>query len=60
VYDDTSVVVTDIRMSFGSMVLFMVTWSIATIPAMIILAVIWVLVFVGISALLGYPIGDLP
>ena len=31
------VVVTDISMSFGSMVIFMVKWAIATIPAMIIL-----------------------
>jgi hypothetical protein len=31
------VVVTDIQMSFGSMVVFMVKWAVATIPAAIIL-----------------------
>jgi len=34
------VVVTDIRMSFGSMVEFMVKWVIASIPAVIILLII--------------------
>jgi len=36
----TRVVVTDIRMSFGSMVLFMVKWAIAAIPAFTILLVL--------------------
>ncbi len=31
------VIVTDINMSFGSMVVFMVKWSLAAVPAMIIL-----------------------
>ena len=35
------VVVTDIRMSFGSMVVFMVKWAIAAIPAFLILTIIW-------------------
>lgn len=43
------VIVTDIRMSFGSMVLFMVKWAIASIPAAIILFVLgtlmWSLLF---------------
>jgi hypothetical protein len=34
------VVVKDIRMSFGSMVVFMIKWAIAAIPAMIILGLI--------------------
>jgi hypothetical protein len=34
------VVVTDIKMSFSSMVVFMVKWAIATIPAIIILTVV--------------------
>jgi len=34
------VVVTDVRMPFGSMVVFMVKWAIASIPAFIILAII--------------------
>ena len=34
------VVVTDIRMSFGSMVVFMIKWAIAAIPAAIILFIL--------------------
>jgi hypothetical protein len=34
------VVVTDIRMPFGSMLMFMVKWAIASIPAMVILVVL--------------------
>jgi hypothetical protein len=34
------VVVTDIKMSFPSMVVFMVKWAIATIPAIIILTAV--------------------
>lgn len=33
----------DFDMPFGSMIVFMVKWAIAAIPAMIILAVIWTL-----------------
>jgi hypothetical protein len=33
--------IVDIKMPFGSMVVFMVKWSIAAIPALIILAVIF-------------------
>ena len=43
-----SVVVADIKMPFGSMVVFMVKWAIATIPAIIILTVIGSITF-GIS-----------
>ena len=35
------VIVTDIQMSFGSMVVFMVKWALAAIPAFIILASIF-------------------
>jgi CHASE2 domain-containing sensor protein len=38
------VVVRDIQMSFGSMVVFMVKWAIAAIPALIILIVLGALV----------------
>jgi hypothetical protein len=38
--DKTDVVVTDIQMPFGSMVVFMVKWTIASIPAMIIVFVV--------------------
>ena len=34
------VVVTDIQMPFGSMVVFMIKWAIAAIPAVIILFVL--------------------
>ena len=36
----TEVVVTDVKMSFSSMVVFMVKWAIATIPAIIILTAV--------------------
>ena len=36
----SSVVVTDIRMPFGSMVVFMVKWAFASIPALIIISVV--------------------
>ncbi|MCU0588545.1 MAG: hypothetical protein MUF52_10350 [Syntrophobacteraceae bacterium] len=43
------VVVTDIRMPFWSMVTFMVKWVVASIPALLILGMLWVL----LMALLG-------
>lgn len=43
------VVIMDINMSFGSMVRFMVKWVLASIPAIIIL----VLLFTGIPAFFG-------
>lgn len=39
------VVVTDIDMPFGSMVVFMVKWALASIPAIIILTIIGMVVF---------------
>lgn len=54
------VVVTDVRMSFGAMVNFMVKWAIASIPAVLILSILFgVLSLVfggflgGLAALLG-------
>ena len=41
----SNVIIEDINMSFGSMVLFMVKWAIASIPAFIIL------LFIGIGFL---------
>jgi len=38
--EEQHVVVTDIRMPFMSMVIFMVKWVIASIPAIFILAII--------------------
>lgn len=40
VFTKNEVVITDIKMPFGSMVVFMVKWAIAAIPALIILAVL--------------------
>ena len=50
-HNSNEVVVTDISMSFGSMVYFMVKWVIAAIPAGIILFVIFYLlaVLLGLS-----------
>ena len=38
--DINEIVVTDIKMPFSSMVVFMVKWAIATIPAIIILTAV--------------------
>jgi len=51
------VVVTDIRMPFGSMVVFMVKWAIAAIPALVILTGIWwitVALFGGMGMMDGW------
>lgn len=45
------VVVTDIEMRFGSMVVFMVKWALAAIPAMIILTALAVIMFVMMGAM---------
>jgi hypothetical protein len=47
------VVVTDIRMSFSSMVVFMVKWAIATIPAIIILTAVGSITWGLLMALFG-------
>ena len=43
--DFSKVVVTDIKIPFGSMVVLMVKWAVATIPAFIILALIGTFIF---------------
>jgi hypothetical protein len=48
------VVVTDIKMSFGSMVIFMIKWAIATIPAAIILFLIGAFITVVFTSLFGF------
>jgi hypothetical protein len=50
-YDE--VVVTDIKIPFGSMVVLMVKWAVATIPALIILSVMGSIIFGVITALMG-------
>jgi hypothetical protein len=47
------VVVTDIRMPFWSMVAFMVKWVIASIPAFLILGMIWFLLM-ALFGMLGH------
>ena len=49
--DKQEVRVTDIRMPFGSMVVFMVKWAVASIPALIILFVLGAFLWAG---LLGF------
>ena len=50
---DTEVVVTNIKMPFGSMVVFMVKFAVATIPAMIILSAVGTITFALINFFLG-------
>ena len=47
------VVVTDIKIPFGSMVVLMVKWAVATIPALIILSVIGSIIFGVLTALMS-------
>jgi hypothetical protein len=47
------VVVVDIKMPFMSMVTFMVKWAIASIPAIIILVVIWAIAAGVLGGLFG-------
>ena len=53
--DNNEVIITDIKMKFSSMVMFMVKWVIASIPAFIILFLIWMIAMgafgVGIATL---------
>ena len=50
---ENGVIVTDIQMSFGSMVEFMVKWAIASIPALIILSIVGFFVAVFLAGLMG-------
>ena len=50
---DNEVVVTNIKMQFGSMVVFMVKLAIATIPSMIILSAVGTLTFALVNFILG-------
>jgi CHASE2 domain-containing sensor protein len=49
----TTVVVTDIHMSFSSMVIFMVKWAIASIPALLILFLLGAVAIGFLKGLLG-------
>ena len=52
---DTEVVVTNIKMPFGSMIMFTVKLAIATIPAMIILSAVGTIIIALINFFLGGP-----
>lgn len=47
------VIVTNIRMPFGSMVVFMIKWALASIPAAIILFVIYAIIYAIVVAVFG-------
>ncbi len=47
------VVVTDIRMPFLSMVVFMIKWAVASIPAFIILSIIGFILMMLAGGMLG-------
>lgn len=51
--DKREVVVTDVKIPFWSMVVLMVKWAIAAVPALIILLVIGAIVSMAIAALFG-------
>lgn len=51
--DQREVVVTDIRMPFLSMVVFMIKWAIAAIPAIIILSVLFTFFTVMFGGFMG-------
>lgn len=46
-------IVTDIRMPFASMVIFMIKWAIAAIPAFIILSLLFMLFSMLFGGMLG-------
>ena len=48
--------VIDFDMSFGSMVMFMVKWAIASIPAMIILFIIWMILMMIVGGTVDWSI----
>ncbi len=52
--ENNKVIVTDIKMPFLSMIVFMVKWAIATIPAIIILAIIWTVVAGTCAGIIGH------
>jgi hypothetical protein len=51
--DSSKVVVTDIKIPFRSMVILMVKWAVATIPALVILILFGSITFGIISSLMG-------
>ena len=53
--EKNEVSITDIKMPFWSMVVFMIKWAIASIPAMIIISIIFgILYAIFWAALIGF------
>ena len=48
------VIVTDVQIPFGSMVVLMIKWAFAAIPAAIIILIIWTIIFRIFGRLLFY------
>jgi 5-bromo-4-chloroindolyl phosphate hydrolysis protein len=48
-----NVVITDVKMPFFSMVMFMVKWTLASIPAVIILMILFAVIGAGLFFVLG-------
>lgn len=55
----TRVVVTDVNMTFQSMVVFMVKWAIAAVPALIILSLIVLTILAVFGSIIGGLLGAL-
>jgi hypothetical protein len=51
--ESQNVVITDIKMPFFSMVVFMVKWALASLPAVIIIGIIFGALWVGLGMVLG-------
>lgn len=51
--DRQEIIVTDIRMPFTSMVVFMIKWAVASIPAFIILSLLFALFTMLFGGMLG-------
>jgi CHASE2 domain-containing sensor protein len=51
--DEKTVVVTDVRMPFGSMVVFLIKWALASIPALLILWFIFAILMALFMTLFG-------
>lgn len=51
--DQNEVVVTNVKMPFGSMVIFMIKWALASIPAAIILLAIYAIAYAIFLAIFG-------
>jgi len=56
--DNQNVVITNIKMPFFSMVIFMLKWVLASIPALILIGFISILVYLGFD-ILGLNLSDM-